>query len=397
MMSPDVVPPLDESVGISTYSTSWSGIGGRIRANPEDFAVSEMLDGRVSILPEGKYAVYRLAKRCVDTAHCLSDIFNRRRLRLKALGLKDATAVTTQFLCATGSGVGIESLDGHRYTLRRVGYVDRPLTAKSMTGNRFDIVIRDSVRSPEGFDQHDAILNYYGYQRFGSRRPVTHLVGRAILQSDYGGAVGLALSNSSIDTEQIQLTASDPSQYREFLKDMPKSMDTERAILRILAEGGSHRQAIASLPLYLRRLYLQAYQSYIFNRTLSAAHMSGFDLSEPHDGDICFDRSGRIGRYGEALHQRLAIPMVGYAYYKKTRFNPLIQEILDEQQIRPRDFYLQDMQEVSVEGGFRQARVDCTNYNASQDSVSFLLSRGSFATMILREIIKPADPVAAGF
>ena len=27
------------------------------------------------------------------------------------------------------------------------------------------------------FSEHNKILNFYGYQRFGSKRPVTHLIG----------------------------------------------------------------------------------------------------------------------------------------------------------------------------------------------------------------------------
>ena len=41
------------------------------------------------------------------------------------------------------------------------------------------------------------ILNFYGYQRFGSKRPVTHLIGKAILQRDFKKAVELILSFTS--------------------------------------------------------------------------------------------------------------------------------------------------------------------------------------------------------
>ena len=41
------------------------------------------------------------------------------------------------------------------------------------------------------FIEHNHILNFYGYQRFGSKRPVTHLIGKAILQRDFDMAVDL--------------------------------------------------------------------------------------------------------------------------------------------------------------------------------------------------------------
>jgi tRNA pseudouridine13 synthase len=55
------------------------------------------------------------------------------------------------------------------------------------------------------------------------------------------------------------------------------------------------------------------------------------------------------------------------------------------------------MQEVSDEGGFRQAVIKCEDFSVVEPMVSFTLSRGSYATVLLREIIKPQDPIKAGF
>lgn len=394
------VPPLDRIIGISTYSTSQEGIGGRIRAKPDDFVVTEILDSRITPKESGRYAVYLLAKRRIDTGHCLSEIFAKRRLRLKALGLKDAAAVTNQYLCATATGKGIAEFNTSRYRLQRIGYVDRPLTKKWMVGNRFEITIQDATRSASEFGRYDIIRNYYGYQRFGSRRPITHRVGQAIIHSDYKEAIRLILSETSpFDTDEanaLRQKLADPANHTECLHVMPKSMDIERTVIGVLQEGGDERVAFLALPLYLRRLYVQAYQSYLFNLTLDAAAAQSMSLYA-QDGDVSFDETGRIGKYQNGQGQRLAIPMVGYAYYKKTRFHSIIRDILYEQGVAPRDFYIKKMQEVSAEGGFRQALLECTKYAASQNHVQFTLSRGSFATMILREIMKPSDPVAAGF
>jgi len=50
-----------------------------------------------------------------------------------------------------------------------------------------------------------------------------------------------------------------------------------------------------------------------------------------------------------------------------------------------------------VRGGFRQAAIHCSNYSSYDATVEFSLSRGSFATILLREIMKPRDPIIAGF
>jgi tRNA pseudouridine13 synthase len=55
------------------------------------------------------------------------------------------------------------------------------------------------------------------------------------------------------------------------------------------------------------------------------------------------------------------------------------------------------MQEASNEGGFRTARMVCADYVAKKDTASFTLQRGSFATIVMREIMKPSNPLEAGF
>ena len=88
---------------------------------------------------------------------------------------------------------------------------------------------------------------------------------------------------------------------------------------------------------------------------------------------------------------------MGYSYYKKTRFDFQISKILEQEEISPKDFFIKEMQEVSSEGGFRQAAIHCSDYSSHGNVVEFSLSRGPFATILLREIMKPEDPMIAGF
>ena len=123
----------------------------------------------------------------------------------------------------------------------------------------------------------------------------------------------------------------------------------------------------------------------------------GEDLSSPQEGDVCYDKNGMLGKFVKGLSQNLSIPMVGYAYYKKTRFHYYISKILEIEEITPKDFYLKEIQELSNEGGYRNCSIICTDHSINDSTVSFSLSRGSFATIILREIIKPNDPIRSRF
>jgi len=398
-----VIPNLDSQIGIDVYSTKFSGIGGKIRVEPEDFQVTELISKKVenSINDQNGYAVYKLKKKRIDTNHALSGIFRQKGLRLKSLGLKDASAVTEQFVCSGHAGKAIENFSSDKYSLEHLGYVKKPLSKKDMIGNHFKLKISECQNNLESFTEYEKILNFYGYQRFGSKRPVTHLIGKAILQMDFNKAVDLILSfTSSYDSKEnteIRQKLSDKVNYQQYFDQVPVQMDIERIVLKEMIEHGESIRAIRVIPVSLRRFYIQAYQSFIFNQSLSAAFLDGEDLFEAQSGDVCFDYNGIIGKYVKGMDQNLALPFVGYSYYKKTRFDFQISKILEREEVSPKDFFIKEMQEASSEGGFRQSAIHCSNYSAHDNVVEFSLSRGSFATVLLREIMKPQDPMITGF
>lgn len=398
-----MIPKLDSQIGISVYSTNFSGIGGKIRIEPEDFQVSELISDKAknSIKEENGYAVYKLKKKKIDTNHALSGIFRKKGIRLKSLGLKDASAVTEQFVCSGNKGIGIDNFSSDKYSLEKLGFVKKPLSKKDMIGNHFKIKISESENNLESFAEIDKILNFYGYQRFGSKRPVTHLIGRAILHRDFKKAVDLILSFRSVfdskENNEIREKLSDKSNYKQYFDKVPLPMDIERIVLKEMIEHGEAIRAIRAIPVSMRRFYVQAYQSFIFNQSLSSAFLDGENLFESQSGDVCFDKNGIIGKYVKGMDQNLALPFVGYSYYKKTRFDYQISKVLEQEEISPKDFFIKEMQEVSSEGGFRQAAIHCSNYSLHGNVVEFSLSRGSFATILLREIMKPQDPIIAGF
>ncbi|MDC4231853.1 MAG: tRNA pseudouridine(13) synthase TruD [Nitrosopumilus sp.] len=398
-----MIPDLDSQIGITVYSTEFNGIGGKIRVEPEDFQVSEIISQRAqnSINDAEGYAVYKLKKKKIDTNHALSDVFRKKGLRLKALGLKDASAVTEQFVCSGNKGKAIENFSTDKYSLENLGFVKKPLSKKDMVSNHFKLKISESTDGLSSFTDYDRVLNFYGYQRFGSKRPVTHLIGKAILQRDFKKAVELIVSFTSIydskENTEIREKLFDKENYEKYFDQVPYQMDIERIVLKEMIEHGDSFRAIRSIPISLRRFYIQAYQSFIFNQSLSSAFSDGENLFEAQLGDVCFDFHGIIGKYVTGLDQNLALPFVGYSYYKKTRFDYQISKILAQEEISPKDFFIKEMQEVSSEGGFRQAAIHCTDYSSNGNTVEFSLSRGSFATILLREIMKPKDPMIAGF
>ena len=398
-----MIPKIDSEIGIFAYTTNFSGCGGIIRKQKEDFNVSELITEKAhsKICSDSGFAVYKLQKNGIDTTHALDEIFKKFGLRLKSLGLKDASAVTEQFVFTTYKTNKHSEIKEQKYNLKKVGFTDKILSKKEMIGNHFQIKIDGASNELSKFSEFNKVLNFYGYQRFGSRRPVTHLIGRSMIQKDFAGAVDLLLSFTSeydsIENTKLRQLMSDASKYPEALKIIPKNMDLEKIALKEMIEHNDPVRTLRALPLSIRRFFVQAYQSYIFNHTLSKSLDAGEELFSPQSNDVCYNKNGEIGKFENDPSQRLSIPFVGYSYYKKTRFHYYIEKILRDEGVTHKDFFSKEIQEISNEGGFRNSSIKCDDYSTSDNIVSFSLSRGSFATMVLREIIKPKNPLTSGF
>jgi tRNA pseudouridine13 synthase len=413
------VPQIDSLAGMDCYCTSFAGIGGSIKHGSEGFRVSELVDESLDISlsydENHRYPLYVLEKQDIDSNHALFEIERELHMRFRVMGIKDAKAVTSQYagMERVMRNPPTQLMSRHtRLTLK--GFTKQPLEKRFLAGNKFEIRIYNARSSDLSsfVPQVIKVGNFYGLQRFGSERLVTHLVGREIVKRNFTQAVGLLLSyTTEFDSQmsrEIRNRCSDPENYRQVLKILPRGMDIERQVLSMLVAGKNAIAALRAVPIMIRRLFVQAYQAYIFNRCLSRAIMGGEDLLQPQAGDLCFEMEGRVtfGRiikFNPDSKTKLvpAIRMAGYSFQPgKGRFENITRAILQEEEVDPKEFYIKEMQELSHQGGFRQAPLWCTDFWYERDPllmVSFKLPKGSYATTLLREIIKPDDPIRSGF
>ena len=223
-----MIPKIDADIGIGLYSTTFVGCGGKIRTRLEDFTVSEVLNKKtLTSMSDQGYVVYLLKKSGIDTNHALDNIFKKTGMRLKALGLKDAHAVTTQYVTSMRQERSPPNYSDNKVTLEKIGFTKKPLSAKDMIGNNFIIRIDGANSNLVNFIEQEKILNFYGYQRFGSKRPITHLVGKAIIQKRFSDAINILLSfTSQYDSQEntkLRQEMTDPSNYAELLKKIGRA------------------------------------------------------------------------------------------------------------------------------------------------------------------------------
>ena len=446
--------PIERAVGIEHYVTDADGIGGRLRSRPEDFRVRELerfptepLDADTGDYP---HVVLRVTLRNWDTndfAARLSDALGISRERVSWAGTKDKRAHTTQLFSVRGIDPdGLPDIDDAE--IEAVGRAGRNLHFGDLLGNAFEIVVRD-VAHPDRIDAITGELlefaergdsgtvtvpNYFGQQRFGSRRPVTHEVGLAIVRGDWEEAVMAYLGNPR-DTEPeatrgARATIDDLVAEAESVPDgvdwqaaldaTPNRLGYERSMLHALAEGGSFRDAIETVPTNLQRLFVHAAQSSLFNRIVSERLDRGLPLTRPVPGDVaCFaDRdlpadvavtvpdTGRtqrvterrvdsVTRHCERGRAFVTAPLIGTETELADGVPGEIERaVLEDVGLERSDF---DLPDPFRSTGDRRALAVSTNLDVERDPVtfSFALPKGSYATVLLREYLK-ADPTEMG-
>ncbi len=419
-----VAPPsLDVASGMTVYATTAAGSSGVLRSSREDFQVNEILDlGVVEQERKAGYVpVYSVRKHGVDTPHAADELAESLKSKVNFAGLKDSNAVTVQYASARSSRAhDPQVVHGKMFEAERVGYLPRPISRGMMTGNRFRIVIRTEEDITPSVDATYAacaggrIPNFFGYQRFGLRGMVNHRVGRALLGRDFRAAVRIFLGEpregEGPQAGEARRLAGE-ERYREALALMSPRQDIERKVAARLAEKpGDYLGAIRRIPIVPRRLFVQAYQAYIFNRTASDAVASGLDLSSAERGDnwatLAPDRLRPTRTHGvrEPIVGETVplIQIVGYGFRDYgSRFDTLMMSVLKEESAEPRRFYIKEAEELSNEGGFRHAPLLAKDMaresSPGSTTLSFSLGKGEYATTLLREVLKPEDPLRAGF
>ncbi len=425
----DLRDPLDPRDRPGVYLThDIPAVRGVIKARPEDFLVEEIPG--VEPAGEGEHLYLFIEKRLMSTMDMIALLARHFRVRRSAIGvagLKDKHAITRQLVSVHLGGRSEEPLAAIDHPRLGVLWVDRhthKLRRGQLAGNRFSIRIRDveigtvrHARDALMALQASGVPNRFGSQRFGYRRR-NHLIGAALLRSEYQRAMDLLLAPSDdpdIDARDKQLGAR--IAYREGDLEMARSrlsrsLRSERKALNALLAGASPREAFASLDTRERSFFLSAFQSAIFNALLDDRLREG-TLSTLKPGDIAFEHATRACTLIESHEQAASLagrlaslevspsgPMWGPGLVLATgevferECASLTAHGLTPQALL--EYRPEDDDDSVLEGERRPYRVPLTNPDieagvdefGSYIRCAFDLPRGAFATVVMEEIMK---------
>lgn len=451
------VPAIERQLGIETFVTKARGVGGVIRQTTEDFVVQEVLvDGsKAELKPklpsqltgEGRYLICLLIKRDWDTLLAARKIakqlgISERRVRIA--GIKDKKAVTAQHISI--ENIRLEKLKRIRVdgiNVHPLRYSPNMIFPHMSFGNMFRLTVRDISHGAAVVQERTSnivnelrvlggVPNFFGHQRFGTIRPITHLVGEALARNDLEKAALLFLAKSSpyehSQSREARQRLLESGDFKEALNHFPRWLLYERLMLSHLAKcPKEHVGAFRRLPKRLCSLFLQAYQSYIFNRFLSQRLLHKIPINEPQIGDyvVKTDSHGlstksymkATSKNLEALREAVrkgemyvAMPLIGFKQAPSDGVQGEIEKsILKNEKITQTNFYVSSMPEMSAAGELRAAITPIINLNVEKPAkdelnlgkkklrISFTLHRGCYATVFLREFMKPRNLIKAGF
>lgn len=333
---------------------------------PEDFRVKEI--SALKLKSSGNYIYLKLTKKNRTTLDCIKEMAKALYLPENKIGFagnKDKIAITEQYLSIPASKKeSIARIKLDNVSLEIAGYGEEPITLGNLAGNEFEIVIRNLDRKNselKTINKIHFVENYFDEQRFGSDNAA---IGKNLIKKEFSEAVSL-IKEKRVE-EHLQKNKTD---FVGALKRLSKR---------------------------LLKIYVNAYQSYLWNETLRLY------LEKE---SIIKKVSYTLGEFSftEKPDQKLEIPLIGFneeiiEKVKNKEIKEIISSLMQSEQIAFIDFIIKPIPELSQEGELRKAFTeikdlkfskwedDELNKGMNKITLSFSLGKGSYATMMIKRL-----------
>lgn len=331
----------------------------KIKHIPEDFIVKEVSN----IIPDnsGEYSYFTLKKKNYNTISAIAEIRKKLNLPERFIGFagnKDRNAITKQLISIKSiPKEKIENLNLKDIELEYDGSGASPISLGDLEKNEFIISIRNlSKKDIEIFNKKTAnpkslfIPNLFGSQRFSTNNAE---IGKLIVKKEYKKAAGLIRDKNDKNAE-----------------------DNENS------QNNNPIEFLRKLPLKLRRIYIHAYQSLLWNQAAEKYLKINPEI---------FFKNKR--------NNNIKIHIVGFGTeieeIKDAELKKIIKNILEKEKLSPRDFIIKSIPELSSEGTERDLFLEVKDFRVLKQEkdelnkgkkkiiVSFSLPKGSYATVVI--------------
>ena len=386
-------------------------LGRYIKKKPSDFIVEEELP--FEPLNKGSYKLFRLKKSNLSTIQVirfLSKLLGIKPSQIGFAGLKDKFAITTQFITIPqdiqapdhicyqnygGKWIKKEKIDFQKeqgFCAESIGFTDKPLELGGNRGNRFLIKIHNLTKEDRRrFYTNLQIIknygsaNYFGEQRFGSVKGRNDFIFLYLLKGETEKALKLYFS--------IKGSVKNWGRWEDLYRDLRGRLEQyERDLILGLKRGLSPEKAIRILPKNIRLMFNFAFQSYLWNEYLRRYIEKKYPFKRVgfiHDWKLSFYKEV----YDLEYLKNLKIPYTGKEYpTEDSSLRDIIEKTLKESGIKDTDFEKEVAGIKVLTDGLRDAIFFPEDFRVAEKTkssitVSFFLPTGSYATVLLRNLI----------
>jgi tRNA pseudouridine13 synthase len=374
----------------------------RIKVRAEDFRVEE----RIKVgHTKDDCIVFTLEKTNWDTIGVIKVMARKLHISQKRIGyagLKDKRAVTKQKVSI--SGVEKEKVEALKISRVSISDIEKGdcIRLGDHLGNNFDILVRDSTVTDDDIERiKKGFPNYFGQQRFGDVRPITHEVGKQLINQDFEEAALIFLAKPFPEEKYYDVRKElwETGNYEKAKKVYPVTLKYERALLDHIHLGA--KEAFKALPVRLNTLFIHAYQAYLFNEIVKE-RCRYVSVTEVEEGDVVINWiEGKkvITLAGKHNKERIvkeglcaAAPIVGYKTQVKGRMKEITESLLEKEGIKKEDFLIKEFPSLSSRGTYREilGKAADIQYTCEEEGVriKFNLPKGQYATVFLEELFK---------
>ena len=295
------------SVGIENVTAG--RVEAYLRLMPQDFIVEEVdRQGVVhsaqaesgAPIAEGEGNTYfaDLVKVGISTLEAKSQLAHYLNIDEKNIGyagVKDRVALTSQEISIRGVAdpAGLTSLHADNFFIDNIRRGKSVVANGELKGNRFTITLRLarplSAAEREALEQKieeirsDGFWNFFYLQRFGTPRLIGHILGKLLLRGQYEETVKTFLTHIGARElpyfielrKTIAEKWGDWKAIWDIIDQFPYHFSIERAfVAHLIDRPGDFLGALHEVPDQVR-FWFYAYDSFLFNKKLSALIRSG--------------------------------------------------------------------------------------------------------------------------
>lgn len=384
----------------------------KLKQLPADFIVEEIPDYTVSS-EKDEHTIFLLQKQEIDTFDAIRRIAQRLHISLFEIGyagLKDKHALARQYV-SIPTRYNVLGLKLDSVVLTLIGYSRKKIKIGDLAGNRFTIITRD-IQKDELTDiplnaqaiATSGVPNYFDSQRFGSVIDKV-FIGKEVILKRYETAVKQYLTAyqksepKKIKNEKRRILSSwnDFSNVRLFNKAFA-------VVTKEYLKTKDWRAAYGKIPAHLREMYVNAYQSYLWNECVKEILKLSVEKKKLYSieyavgallffTDLSVQERERIPQTFLTISNQMIVPesekqvidrVIAKEYLKLADFN-IEDEAGNFFKTRARQLLLIP-QDFSIGTPKRDELNNKENTERYKIQVSFSLPKGSYATLITKRL-----------